>query len=41
MHPVMLPARMLSVAMEVYTLVYIILFVTNVKRHELYYIELQ
>ena len=24
MHPVMLPARMLSVAMEVYTLVYII-----------------
>ena len=40
MHHVMLPTRMLSVTMEVYTLVYIILFVTNVERHELDYIEL-
>ena len=31
MHHVILPTRMLSVAMEVYTLVYIILFVGNVK----------
>lgn len=37
MHLVVLPARMLSVTMEVYPLVYIILLYVNVQRHELYY----